>query len=621
MKRLIVLTGLIILLLTACQAVPTPTQLHSTQTPITSTATLVVPTSQPINPNEDLAAKITAAADGDTLYLEAGAYHLSQSINIKKSLTIIGAGQDKTKIFSDAKTNVEIKIPYVLQIDTAGTAILQGLAISEDSERNSRIIQVLNGNLKMSDCQVGNPSRSKSKVFYGIYANNDSTIHINNSLFSTNTIGIILDKSANAEINNSRFESNEVAIYTNKKSTAKLALNASKISVSTVGVMLAGSAQVALTQNTFEKYNVIGINILDQVSGTISENQLSEGKSGIEINSPAALIIEKNQINNATQYGIKVNDMAVPTIKDNILQFKTKDNIPDSASSGIAYWGKSGGQALDNTIHGFGWGFEVHEESRPVMDSNTLFNNGIDIIISDNSNAIARHNQIVESQPASDKRTGIMLGGQAKGDVSSNTISGLSTGILVTGSSQVTLTENILKDNVAEGIRFWDHGSGAAVHNQLTNCGIVAAHSSNATLTDNLIQVEAGKDKPAAGIIFSSPGQASNNTISGFQTGIEVKINLKEDNPDATILLEGNTITDNENGIVYASNIVGAVHNNKISNNQYAIQLDGPTAPALQENEIFSNEYSLVYSDSISPSLSGNQVHDNTHNDPSAEIK
>lgn len=521
------------------------------------------PTPVPIGTDEDLAAIISSAQDGDTLYLGEGTYHLLAGITIQKSLTIIGAGMDKTiitnntpvsfirKWISDEGEDQGERFAMV-NFDAEGTFTLKGLTLSFSGTDPSYVLSMNNGNLELENCKLISSSQGSEEVKHYpiLILNNNNIAHINNC---------ILEGSDTVSLEN---EPNGIVLAINSQTD----ITDSQISNVYFGIIMNNSSSVTLNGNTFSSIGNYAVLNQDSSSLTANHNTLNgNGEDwGFVCSDGQSMILEENTIKN----------MYVSIYYDNNCSGQvTKNNISDSKLRGV----NSKGSAV------------------VTVEENTISN---ETDTNDDQNLV-----------------GIYFEENSSGKIVNNTVTGFYFGIDAQGSAILTVEKNTI-NNGEYSIAFFDNSSGTVQSNVINNsvAGIFAKGSSNVIAKDNTITGDGifeNKAENSQGITFidNSVGTAVNNQISGYYYGFLTNSLL-------TVQLQENTITSCKYGMRFDEFAVNTTASgNKISQCETGIWVNNNSAPILDSNEIFSNTNAFKIETTSNPVLNNNNVHDNTYNE------
>lgn len=522
------------------------------------------PTPIPIGVNEDLAAIIASAQDGEILYLGEGTYQLAEGLTIQKSLTIIGAGMDKTIITTSTpivftRTTVsdegekQVERYAMLNFDVEGDLTLEGLTLSYSGTDPGYVLHMNNGNLKMDDCRLQSASRGSEEVpHYAILIlDNDAVAHVESCIFEGNDIDLI-DRAPNG-----------IA----PTGTSQIEMTNSQISDVYFGFVSYESALATLIGNTFSNIGEYAIVLRNTSSLSANQNEIAGDEQiwGFVCINQGNMVLEEN----------KINDTAI----------------------GIFFDDACGGQAAKNEISNNTYrGIVVQGTAAPILEENTI--------------------SVLEGIEVTNDLIGIFFSENGSGTITGNTIKGFYFGIDIQGNATATLEENTLTSN-EYAISFFNNSSGTVRGNIMNSklAGIFVRDSANVILENNTIIRDGNFEDTAEtsqGITFmdQSSGTAANNQVSGYYLGILA-------NTLSTVGLQENTITSCKFGMTFNgyTTIDTTAIGNKISQCEMGIEVNEIAAPILEGNEIFSNTWAFDIASTSNPVLNDNNIHDNTYNE------
>jgi parallel beta-helix repeat protein len=290
---------------------------------------------------------IAGASAGAMIMLAKGTYEITDYIEIKKSIAIMGAGADKTIVTK--KTGDESLIYF----GGNGKFILDSITFKYEGEENCDVIKIDSGELFASKC-----------VFMGGY---DADPEDEEGW----GIGIYFYEKAKGTVTDCTFDNNDFA-----------------------GIEIADTASVNI-MNSIVKNNFIGINYYcDTGGGTAINNEVfKNSENGIEIQLGSSPMLVKNyshdntlsgiiyfdnsggfaisnRVENNKSNGIEVGDDSGPTIMYNTIKGNKANN-----SAGLVFWENATGTAIGNTITNNSWGIYIGENSDPYIGENSVSGN------------------------------------------------------------------------------------------------------------------------------------------------------------------------------------------------------------------------------------------------------
>jgi hypothetical protein len=94
---------------------------------------------------KDLERSLTNAEDGAVLFLAAGDYQLSSMVTVHKSISLIGAGQALTHVFSSAAV--------ALMQFRGGELHLKGISFIHTGKQKADVLDVKDAQINIEDCR------------------------------------------------------------------------------------------------------------------------------------------------------------------------------------------------------------------------------------------------------------------------------------------------------------------------------------------------------------------------------------------------------------------------------------------------------------------------------------
>ncbi len=235
--------------------------------------------------NANLAQVVANAPAGSTLRLAAGDYRLSVGLNIGKSLNLIGAGRDRTRIFSEAGG-------FVLKFAPQNVAklSLSGLSVEHRGNRVADVMQIEGGEVIIDNARFAGAvfSEEDSEGGDGLY---------------------VIDEARNLTVRKSEFVRNQLNGLNH--TAGKLTVQDSVFSNNqNHGLAVSEDTQALLERNTARGNRQSGI-VVEGGSATLRGN-LSENnqRNGIVIAEKASAVLEGNTTRGNQGWGIFIADGA-----------------------------------------------------------------------------------------------------------------------------------------------------------------------------------------------------------------------------------------------------------------------------------------------------------------------
>ncbi len=157
--------------------------------------------------NANLAQVVANAPAGSTLRLAAGDYRLSVGLNIGKSLNLIGAGRDRTRIFSEAGG-------FVLKFAPQNVAklSLSGLSVEHRGNRVADVMQIEGGEVIIDNARFAGAvfSEEDSEGGDGLYVIDEArNLTVRKSEFVRNQLNGLNHTAGKLTVQDSVFSNNQ----------------------------------------------------------------------------------------------------------------------------------------------------------------------------------------------------------------------------------------------------------------------------------------------------------------------------------------------------------------------------------------------------------------------------
>ena len=245
---------------------------------------------------DDLEKSINDADDGAVLFLAAGDYRLSSTISIQKSISLIGAGQTKTHVFSRAGT--------ALMSFKNGELHLKGIDFVHTGKQKADVLDVKDAQIDIEDCRFagGYTPDSPRKDGDGLWLHGRSSGKITKSRFERNVLnGLEVRDTTDVRLENNELNSNQSS-----------------------GLSVWEDAKVQIVKSTAEFNNDEGIYASDQAFVTVEQSKLLfNTTSGISFNKSATGSVVKNTII-SNKFGIEIMAQSSVSVAQNIFSLQTE---------------------------------------------------------------------------------------------------------------------------------------------------------------------------------------------------------------------------------------------------------------------------------------------------------
>jgi parallel beta-helix repeat protein len=569
-----------------------------------------------VGPSADLAAILAEAGSGSVITLEAGRYDLSELIVVDRSLTLVGAGADRTILRSSSSSAA-----ILVRVD--GSLTISEIAIEHVGDEPASVIVVSGGSLSMlaarvaggiQDPESGRDGHGLALVFSpledqeepetvgvvevrrsevaaneqtGIAVVGDVAPHIaDTDAIGNGLCGICFFDTAAGVAENNSIEDNEVGMGVSDSAHPTLAGNIVRNN-SASGFVVEGEASPRLVDNLIEGNGRVGVSVSGASSVRIEHNEIVDHPQGIALVGNVDGVVQHNVLD-GNDVGVLVAGDATPHLEEN--------EIENSATGAIIYGDRAAGTVRANSLTEHAIGIQVGGDSAPRIEENDIDSvDGIGLLFLDRSAAVAIDNAITNHATGIQARgfaapqieggsvwgasaTGIVFAERATGSVGGVTIRGTEIGILVGGNASPAVVENTIEGTGAAGIVFGGQSTGVASENRVVESGSVGIQvgmTSTPDLEENIL--ENSRD---VGLLYvdDAAGTAVGNLITGGEFGIQVT-------DQATPTIDGNTLTDVErSSMLFAEDAAGSVSGNSCDRGAPIVLMLGAD-PTVGENE------------------------------------
>ncbi|MGB9937104.1 MAG: NosD domain-containing protein [Methanobacterium sp.] len=356
------------------------------------------------------------------------------------------------------------------------------------------------------------------------------------------------------------------------------------------------SSGIAIIQAS--NHNNPAFTITSAGNGTTIEGFLLSGE--IYLDGASNCNIIGNNLTNTTR-GIFLNGSNNNTIKCNIIS----DN-----EHGIIIISGNGNIISENSIKNNDYGINIIGSNNIIQENTIIANKYYGICLFEGSNS----NLILENVVTNNIWDGIVFYGSNSNMIQNNTIKNNQYGILLADSSNNnTISENNVTNNTFDGISVYSSNDNVIQNNNISsnnNSGIYLDNCIRTIIAENTIDGQLTSSKSNWGIcLINSNGNNAiiNNTVMNFEEGI----NLYNVNG---VIIKGNTVKNNHwDNVALNLSLFNIISENTIKNADSGIRLIGESNNnTISNNNLTGNIWtSISLVDSLFNQISLNILNDN----------
>ena len=266
----------------------------------------------------DLARSINQAADGAVLYLAAGDYKLVSLVKVQKSISLIGAGQSKTRVISSGKT----ALISFLKADLH----LKGISFVHLGKQESDVLDIEDSKVEIEDCGFsgGYTAKSPAKIGDGIWLHGRSSGKISTSKFENNTKdGLEVQDNSILELERDELNHNGSGLTVFKNAKVRVMNSVFQFNKDKgIEVINKASAQIEGNEISLNKFS--GISFFGTSTGSVLNNKIYSDQYGIEILDSSTVSVSKNSFGSQKE-AIYVAKKAKATIGENTFENNGQD--------------------------------------------------------------------------------------------------------------------------------------------------------------------------------------------------------------------------------------------------------------------------------------------------------
>lgn len=275
---------------------------------------------------------IEAAPEGSDLLLGPGDYHLAESLNVQKSLHLIGEGMEQTEIVSDAPD-------YVIRFSGNGSFSIEGITFRHTDDAVADVVVVGGGKATFAHCRFTGAvwggveddiDSLKPGLSAGLRLQGDTTAVVQDCIAVENMgSGVQAEDQVQLTLEESACTKNVVGLvyFDDASGTARQSEFSDNLMM---GILVSNSAQPTLEENVCSSNSLLsGILYVQNAGGIARQNNCSENENaGIAVFGEAKPKLERNICTN-NQFGIVIASTASPELVGNDCHDNTERDIQD----------------------------------------------------------------------------------------------------------------------------------------------------------------------------------------------------------------------------------------------------------------------------------------------------
>jgi parallel beta-helix repeat protein len=348
-----------------------------------------------VAPGDDLAAIAVTAPGGSTLRLSAGEHHLDDPIIVTAPLTIVGAGQERTRLVSVGEEAA------LIVLASAGLH-LSDVTIRHEAEETAAVVVLLSPRATLEDVTVQG-ARSQGADLGGV------GVFVEVEQLGPAPDGGLLPQVTATVLSGLTVEGNEgPGIAVAGPSSPRVvdvtvrdndlcgvcflgdgggSLEASTVSGNLAGVVVAGRAAPRIVGNRIEGNGSDGILFEAGGRGSVEDNDVvGNDERGITLTDDAAVTLLGNRIGDNAEVAVAVVGRATASITDNEVsghpigvwvdesaEVELRDNrFAADSEVGVIVTGQASARLVANTLVGQRFGVEVREDAVADLRSNRI---------------------------------------------------------------------------------------------------------------------------------------------------------------------------------------------------------------------------------------------------------
>jgi len=283
---------------------------------------------------------VGSAPEGVPIELGAGTFHLEEPLDIRRPITLVGAGMDETEIVSEAEE-------YVVRFVGDGPFVVEGITFRHEGRDVADVAAARGGEVAFTRCRFpgGIYDKDEDVGGFGLRLEGGTTGIVQDCEIVENVAGIVVADRSELTLEGNTVTDNEgsgIVFWDNAGGVAR----GNECSWNTVGIVVGWAAQPLLEGNICTDNTYYGILYRGHSGGTARHNECFGNGVG----------------------GIAVAEQAEPTLEENVCE--------DNGVVGIYYIDEAGGVVRRNECSGSMYGIYVAATADPELIDNDCHDNG-----------------------------------------------------------------------------------------------------------------------------------------------------------------------------------------------------------------------------------------------------
>jgi parallel beta-helix repeat protein len=407
-----------------------------------------------------VAEAVAAAAPGAMVRVCAGEHGLSERLDIRKPLVLVGEGMETTRITGHGED-------FLISIGGEISVTAIGITFTRRSQAAGGVIFAVSAEMSLLRCRVDGAK--------GPQPNLDEMYYRERSAYS----GVVIGGKCKGVVTACEFVDNAgYGIVVGLKANAVLEQNTCR--GSNTGILLMDLSHTTARKNTCSG-NRHGILANDSAIVELDQNVCQENRSnGMSFVGGASGSVTRNHCVRNREHGIQISQIARPELEGNLCERNGIQGIHYNTGNELVPGVP--GLARSNRCIGNGYdGISIINDGIPTIELNECIGNNVGISICGQARPKLLRNTCKEN-----KMNGIEYHESARGTASGNHCTGNNAGIIVGDTAEPMLEGNTCSSNKQIGIGFLETAGGGARGNTCTNNEIgIFSDSARASFHDN----------------------------------------------------------------------------------------------------------------------------------------